>query len=155
MQLVTTDTWLGFIQRQVMSTTYTVRPNDCESWPWQIDLLASQSQAANHHKIVVPAFLNQIVGWNICSNCWRFLVYLKSQQNASLNHSRDLIMDSLDLPLIGSRWCDHDVSLHGDFQNGGWKGWGGGGTAVADATTKPTRLWSISDLADVGCDVRL
>ena len=63
------------------------------------------------------------------------------------------VMDSLDLAPIGSRWCDHDATLHGDFQNGGWKGWGGGGTAVADATTKPTRLWSISDLADVGCDV--
>lgn len=67
MQLLTTDTWLGFIQRQVMSTTYTVRPNDCEPWPWQIDLLvleheaASQSRAANHEDRC-----SSISQWN----CW-------------------------------------------------------------------------------------
>ena len=165
MQVVTTDTWLGFILRQVMSTTYTVMPNDCESWPWQIGLFLrsrmfvvlqheapSQSRAANHEDRWSIS-QSKLLEHTVCSVCWRFLVYVKSQKKKSLNHSTDVIMNSLDLAPIGSRWCDHDATLR-DFQNGGWKGWGGGGTAVADATTKPTRrlwTWSITDLADVGC----
>lgn len=44
---------------------------------WFLNMKRHHSPEQQTMKIVVPAFLNEIVGWNICSICWRFLVSLE------------------------------------------------------------------------------